>query len=70
MATTLPCRGTITAYVSCREISFLSQSNPPIILKEFYTNELAEAYLWHLHSIMSVFNTNNQGAEMERNSDL
>jgi hypothetical protein len=43
---------------------FLFQSNPPIILKKFFENELTEAYLRYLHSIMSIFHTNIQ--EIER----
>jgi hypothetical protein len=68
MATTLPCCGTITAYVSCCEPFLLSHSNPPIILKKFFENELAEAYLLHLHSTMSMFHANIREIDKERSS--
>jgi hypothetical protein len=49
---------------------FLSQSNPPIILKKFFENELAETYLWHLHSTISKFHTKIQEIERKRKSVL
>jgi hypothetical protein len=39
-------------------------------LKKLFENELAEACLGHLHSIMPVFHKNIQEIEMERNSLL
>jgi hypothetical protein len=64
MTITLPCRRTVTSYVSWGEIFFFrSQSNPTIILKIFFENELVEAYMWHLHSIMSMFHTKIQEVE-------
>jgi hypothetical protein len=72
MATTLSCHGTIpedTAQPAVKPF-FLSQSNPPIILKKFFENELAEASLWHLHFIMSIVHTNIQELVGERNSGL
>jgi hypothetical protein len=42
---------------------FLSQSNPPIILERFFENELAESYLWHLHSRISMLHTKIQETE-------
>jgi hypothetical protein len=49
---------------------FLSQSTQPIILKKFFQNELPVAYLWRLHSKMSMFHTNIQEIRRERNSVL
>ena len=34
---------------------FLSVSNHPRILKNFFKNRLSKAYLYHLHSFMSMF---------------
>jgi hypothetical protein len=49
---------------------FLSHFNSPIILEKFFEKELAEAYRWHLHFIMSMFYTNIQEIGRERNSVL
>ena len=47
---------------------FLSQDKPPTLLKTFFENEFSEIYLWHLHSLMSVFQSNIQEIERENNS--
>jgi hypothetical protein len=39
-------------------------------LKKLFENELVESYQGHLHSIVSVFHTNIQEIEMERNTLL
>jgi hypothetical protein len=49
---------------------FLFQSNLPMILKKLFENELVEASMWRLHSVMSMFHTNIQETERERNSIL
>ncbi|CAM2108112.1 unnamed protein product [Caretta caretta] len=41
---------------------------PPTVLKTFFEYELSEIYLWHMHSLMSVFQTYIQEIERERNS--
>jgi hypothetical protein len=48
---------------SAVKLFFLFQSNPPINLKKLFENEFAEAYLWHLHSVMLMFHINTQGIE-------
>ena len=47
---------------------FLSQEHPPTIIKQFFENEMSEIYLWHLHSLMSVFHTHIQIVEKANNS--
>lgn len=47
---------------------FLSSESCPKILKDFFQNELSEAYLWFLHSQMSVFYSSIMKLERERNS--
>jgi hypothetical protein len=39
-------------------------------LKKFFENELAEAYLWHFYSVISIFLTYIQEIERQRNSVL
>ena len=47
---------------------FLSQEHPPIVIKRFFENEMSELYLWHMHSLMSVFHGRIQVVERENNS--
>ncbi|XP_066492309.1 uncharacterized protein [Tiliqua scincoides] len=47
---------------------FLSLPSPPKILKNFFTARLSKAYLWHIHSLMSVFHDNIKDIQKERNS--
>lgn len=47
---------------------FLSQEHSPTIIKQFFENEMSEMYLWHLHSLMSVFHTHIQTVERANNS--
>lgn len=47
---------------------FLSQENPPVMIKKFFENDFSEIYLWHMHSLMSVFHSRIQEMEMEDNS--
>lgn len=47
---------------------FLSQEKPPTAIKNFFQNEFSEIYLWHMHSLMSVFHTHIQSMEKEDNS--
>uniref|UniRef100_A0A8C4T0E1 Uncharacterized protein n=1 Tax=Erpetoichthys calabaricus TaxID=27687 RepID=A0A8C4T0E1_ERPCA len=47
---------------------FLSQQKPPIALKSFFENDFAEIYLWHMHTLMSVFHTHIQEMEQENMS--
>ena len=47
---------------------FLSQELPPIVIKWFFENEISELYLWHIHSLMSVFHGRIQMVERENNS--
>lgn len=49
---------------------FLSACKPPKILVAFFENKLGEAYLWHLHSLMSIFQSNIMQVEREDNSVL
>ena len=49
---------------------FLSQNQPPYILKTFFENPYSEAYLWFTHSLMSVFQSNLASVEQEENSVL
>jgi hypothetical protein len=49
---------------------FLSLDKPPVILKTFFENDLSEAYLWFLHSLMSVFHFKIEGAQKEMISIL
>jgi hypothetical protein len=46
----------------------LSQTKPPQIIKFFFENEKSEIYMWHIQSIMSVFQSHIQGSEKENNS--
>ncbi|XP_042311019.1 uncharacterized protein LOC121924036 [Sceloporus undulatus] len=47
---------------------FLSLPSPPKILKDFFSARMSKAYLWHLHSLMSVFYDNIKEIQKERNS--
>ena len=47
---------------------FLSEEHPPIVIKRFFENEMNELYLWHMHSLMSVFHGRIQVVERENNS--
>ena len=48
--------------------NFLSQEYPPIVIKRFFENEMSDLYLWHMHSLMSVFHKRIQVIERENNS--
>uniref|UniRef100_A0AAR2KN72 HAT C-terminal dimerisation domain-containing protein n=1 Tax=Pygocentrus nattereri TaxID=42514 RepID=A0AAR2KN72_PYGNA len=47
---------------------FSSQEKPPMMIKGFFENPLSEIYLWHMHSLMSVFHNHIQEMERENNS--
>ncbi|KAL7841698.1 hypothetical protein SRHO_G00253890 [Serrasalmus rhombeus] len=47
---------------------FLSQDRPPVQIKTFFEDEFSEIYLWQMHSLMSVFQSNIQEMEREDNS--
>ena len=47
---------------------FLSLDKPPTVIKTFFENEFSEIYLWHIHSLMSVFHLHIQEVERENNS--
>ena len=47
---------------------FLSQEHPLVVIKRFFENEMSELYLWHAHSLMSVFHGRIQAVERENNS--
>ena len=47
---------------------FLSQEHPPIVIKRFFENEMSELYLWHMHSLTSVFHGRIQVVERENSS--
>ena len=47
---------------------FLSREHPPIVIKRFFENEMSKLYLWHMHSLMSVFHGRIQVVESENNS--
>ena len=47
---------------------FLSQEHPPIVIKRFFENEMSELYLWHMHSLMSMFRGRIQVVERANNS--
>ena len=46
---------------------FLSQDHPPIVIRQFFENEMSELYLWHMHSLMSVFHGRIQMVKRENN---
>lgn len=46
---------------------FSSIPNAPKVLLNFFENKLSMAYLWHLHSLMSVFNDKIKNTEKEGN---
>jgi hypothetical protein len=47
---------------------FLSQEKPPVMIKVFFENPFSEVYLWHMHSLMSIFHCHIQEMEREDNS--
>ena len=47
---------------------FLSQDKPPTIIKAFFEHEFSEIYLWHMHSLLIVFQCHIQEIERENNS--
>lgn len=47
---------------------FLSLPSPPKMLKKFFSSSLSKAYLWHLHSLMSVFHENIKEIQKEKNT--
>ena len=47
---------------------FLSQEHSPIVNKWLFANEMSELYIWHMHSLMSVFHGRIQVVERENNS--
>ena len=47
---------------------FLSLEHPRIVIKRFFENEISELYLWHMHSLMSVFHGHIQVVKRENNS--
>lgn len=49
---------------------FLDQIQPPAAIKSFFENELSEAYLFFLHSFMSIFQFRITEIERENNSVL
>lgn len=49
---------------------FLSQDKSPAVIRKFFENDLSELYLWHLHSVMSVFQSHIGEIERENNSLL
>jgi len=49
---------------------FLSQDKPPAVIRNFFENDLSELYLWHMHSLMSVFQSHIEKIERENNSLL
>ena len=49
---------------------FSSQDKPPALLISFFEHDFAEAYLFFVHSLMSVFHENVKEMEKEQNSVL
>ena len=47
---------------------FLSQEHPPILIKRLFENEMSQLYLWHMHSLMSMFHGRIQVVERANNS--
>ena len=47
---------------------FLSQEHPLIVIKRFFENEMRKLYLWHMHSLMSMFHGRIQVVERANNS--
>lgn len=47
---------------------FLSEPNPPFLLKSFFENNFSEAYLYFVHSLMSIFHQNIERIERHDNS--
>ena len=50
------------------EVLILQQEQPPIVMKRFFEDGMSELYLWHMHSLMSVFDRINQVVERANNS--
>ena len=46
---------------------FLSQEQPPTVIRTFFENEMSEIYLWHMHSLMAVFHTHIETIEKKSN---
>ena len=49
---------------------FLSQEKSPTVIRKFFEDDLSEVYLWHVHSLMSVFHSHIAEIEHENNSLL
>ena len=47
---------------------FLSQKHLSIVIKRFFENKMSELFLWHMHSLMSMFHGRIQVVERENNS--
>ncbi|XP_055913202.1 uncharacterized protein LOC129946862 [Eupeodes corollae] len=49
---------------------FLSMDSPPLVLKNFFENDINEAYLWFFHSLMYFYSEQIGALEREKNSIL
>ncbi|XP_030049150.1 protein FAM200B-like [Microcaecilia unicolor] len=49
---------------------FLSQEEPPAVIRNFFENDFSEIYLWHMHSLMNVFHSHIEKLERDNNSLL
>jgi hypothetical protein len=47
---------------------FLSQSQATVVIKKFFENSFSEIYFWHIHSFMSMFQTDVEALHREGTS--
>jgi hAT family C-terminal dimerisation region len=70
MAVTVSWYPALAGDVSSIEDFFLSRDKPPTVIRNLFENDLSELYLWHMHSLMSVFQSHIKIIERENNSLL
>ena len=47
---------------------FFSREHPPVVIERFFEIEMSKLYLWHMHSVMSMFHGRIQVVERANNS--
>ncbi|KAJ8884431.1 hypothetical protein PR048_016288 [Dryococelus australis] len=65
-----PAIGRILKLFPALKSYFLSQPQPPNLIKKLFLDEFSEIYLWFLHSLMSVIDSKIKAIEKERNCIL
>lgn len=65
-----PCVERILKLYPALKEFFLSQRAIPYLIKSFFENTASEAYLWFVHSLMSIYQANLAKVEEEDNSVL